>query len=149
MSLPTIQNIVIVAINKPPYFKPRYNENTKDFYLNKFSIPVTVQNLIEKIYFYNDFHFDITHINEIENIILRNIVRNDIINVFNDSIICAFYKHNDDYVNSTDADIRHCVENGVYDDNAKKTLKHELYKNLNELVNTRTATHGCVLFDEY
>ncbi len=145
-SIVNIKDITIAALNKPPHFEPRYSPECMDFYLNQFIKPQTVTHLISMVANYDNIDFDRLRVNEIKNIQTRKIVKKDLLNVLDDAIVETFYKNpplevvSDPSYNLTfDEENDRYVEDGPFDDEAKKRLENTLCKHINELVFKRTA----------
>lgn len=140
-SIMNIKDITIAALNKPPHFEPKYSPQCNDFYLNKFMKPQTVSHLLSMVSNYDNIDFDILRVNEIKNPQIRQMVKQDLLNVLNDAIMETFYKSpSEPHYNLTfEEENEQCVEDGPFDDEAKKKLENTLCKHINELVFKRTA----------
>ena len=141
-----IKSITVAALNNPPHFEPRYSPECMDFYLNKFIKPQTVTHLLSNVFNYNKIDFSILNVNEIKNLHTRRMVKQDLLNVLNDAIMETFYKNpplevlQDSSYNLTfDEENELYIEDGPFDDEAKKRLERTLCKHINELVFKRTA----------
>lgn len=141
-----IKRITMAALNKPPHFEPRYSEESMDFYLNKIIKPQTVTHLRSIVSNYDNIDFDILRVNEITNLKTRQMVKQDLLNVLDDAIVETFYKNpplevvSDISYNLTfDDENDRFMEDGPFDDEAKKRLENTLCKHINKLVFKRTA----------
>jgi hypothetical protein len=141
-----IKNITFAALHKPPHFEPRYSPESVDFYLNKFMKPQTVTHLRSVASNYNNIDFNRLRVNEIENPQIRLMVKQDLINVLDDAIMETFYKNppieeltHPSYNLTFNEENERYVEDGPFDNEAKKRLEINLCKHINELVFKRTA----------
>ena len=141
-----IKHITLSALNKAPHLEPRYSQESMDFYLNKFIKPQTVTHLLSMVSNYDNIDFDRLHVNEITNLQTRQMVKQDLVNVLDKSVLETFYTNpslevvTDPSYNLTfDEENELYVEDGPFDDDAKKRLENSLCKHINELVFKRTA----------
>lgn len=146
LSITKIKDITIAAISKPPHFEPRYSPECVDFYLNKIMKPQTVAHLLSIVSNYNNIDFDRLRVNEIENLQTRQKVKQDLLNVLDNAIVETFYKNppleelTDSSYNLTfEEENERYIEDGPFDDEAKKRLENTLCKHINILVFKRTA----------
>ena len=149
LSITKIKDIAFPALNKPPHFEPRYSPEFIDFYLHKFMKPQTVTHLLSMVSNYDNIDFDRLRVNEIENLRTRQMVKQDLLNILDDAIIETFYKNpplevlaDPSYNLTFDEENDRYVEDGPFDDEAKKRLERTLCKRINELVFKRTANTG-------
>ena len=149
-----IKKITFTALNKPPHFEPRYSPESADFYLNKFMKPQAVIYLRSMVYNYNNIDFNRLRVTEIENPQIRRMVKQDLINALDDAIVESFYKNpsieeltHPSYNLTFYEEIDRYIEDGPFNDEAKKILENTLCKHINELVFKRTVnTCTCVGF---
>ena len=141
-----IKYITITALNKPPQFEPKYSPECMDFYLNKFLKPQTVTHLLSMVSNYDNIDFDRLRVNEIVNLQTRQMVKQDLLNALDNAIVETFYKtpplevlEDPSYNLTFDEENDRYVEDGPFDDEAKKRLELILCKQINELVFKRTA----------
>lgn len=141
-----IKLITIAALNKPPHFEPRYSLPTVDFYLKKLMKAQTVTHLLSMVFNYDNIDFDKLCVNEIEDTKTREMVKQDLLNILDDAIIETFYKTpslqvlaDPSYNLNFDEENERYVEDGPFDNEAKKRLETTLCKHINKLVFKRTA----------
>lgn len=152
IEIPQIKHITIAALNKPPYFEPKYLPECLDFYLNMFLKPQTVSHLVSMVSNYNNIDFDLLNVNKIENLKTRQIIKKDLLNALDDAIVETFYNNppfevisDPDYNLTFDEENERYIENGPFDDNAIRRLENTLCKHINQLVFKRTVNFVPVL----
>jgi len=141
----TIKDITIPVLNKPLHFSPRYSPDSVCFYLDKFDSHRTAYYLASMVTNYHNINFNLLRINEIENPNTRIQVKQDLLHVLDDAIEKTFYTSptieevSDPSYNLTiDEEHERNVEDGLFDENAKKRLEITMVKLLNTLVFMRT-----------
>ena len=146
IQMTTIKDITIPVLNKPPHFEAKYNENSVDYYVNKLMKPQAIAHLLSMVSNYDNIDFHLLKVNEIQNHEVRLMVKQDLLNVLNDSILETFYSSptleevmDPSYNLTIEEENERYVEDGPYDDNAKKRLEKKMCEKLNILVFKRTA----------